>query len=48
MSQRDAWLSDALSDLTSAEVELIGIAAGLLDRIADLPATVAMLPEQTA
>jgi hypothetical protein len=48
MSQRDAWLSDALSNLTPAEVDLLGIAAGLLDKIADLPATDSILSDKMA
>jgi DNA-binding MarR family transcriptional regulator len=48
MAQRDAWLSEALFDFTPAEVDLLRIAAGLLDRIADLPATDSMLPDKTA
>ncbi|MCM3886561.1 MarR family transcriptional regulator [Frankia sp. R82] len=37
MAQRDAWLVEALEDLTDAEVELVRIAAELLDRLADRP-----------
>ncbi len=48
MAQRDLWLSEALGDLTPAEVDLLSIAAGLLDRIADLPATDSAFHEQTA
>ncbi len=48
MAQRDAWLSEALMALTPAEVDLLSIAAGLLDRIADLPATESALPDKTA
>jgi DNA-binding MarR family transcriptional regulator len=38
MAQRDAWLSGALGELTEAETQLLAVAAGLLDRLAALPA----------
>src|SRR4051794_19184438 len=34
MADRDAWLTTALDELTEAEVELLGIAGRLLDRVA--------------
>jgi DNA-binding MarR family transcriptional regulator len=34
MAERDAWLSSALAPLTEAEVQLVRIAAGLMDRLA--------------
>jgi chloramphenicol 3-O-phosphotransferase len=37
MATRDAWLVDALDELTETEVELLGLAAGLLERLAELP-----------
>ncbi len=37
MAQRDAWLTRALDDLTDAEVELVRIAAELLDDLAERP-----------
>jgi DNA-binding MarR family transcriptional regulator len=37
MRQRDQWLAGALSELTEAEVRLLHIAAGLLDRLAAAP-----------
>jgi len=37
MADRDAWLTGALGDLTHAEVELVRIAAELLDRVAERP-----------
>ncbi|MCL9796994.1 hypothetical protein [Frankia sp. AgKG'84/4] len=37
MAQRDAWLTRALDDLTDAEVELVRIAAELLDGLAERP-----------
>lgn len=39
MWQRDSWLSDALSVLSTAEVGLLGIAAALMDRLADFSST---------
>jgi DNA-binding MarR family transcriptional regulator len=38
MAQRDAWLDAALGDFTAAEVGVLEIAAGLLERLADHPA----------
>lgn len=35
MADRDAWLAGALGSLTEAEVELLRIAAGLMDRLAE-------------
>lgn len=35
MAERDAWLTSALAPLTAAEVQLVRLAAGLMDRIAD-------------
>ena len=38
MGQRDEWLAAAMTaELTSTEIELLGLAAGLLERLADLP-----------
>ena len=34
MARRDAWLAGALEDLTAAEIGLLDVAAGLLDRLA--------------
>jgi DNA-binding MarR family transcriptional regulator len=33
MAERDAWLSEALESLTEAEVQLLRIAGGLMDRL---------------
>jgi DNA-binding MarR family transcriptional regulator len=35
MGHRDAWLADALGDLSDREVEVLGVAAGILDRLAE-------------
>jgi DNA-binding MarR family transcriptional regulator len=37
MARRDAWLAGALEGLTAAEVGLLDVAAGLLDRLAATP-----------
>lgn len=37
MAHRDAWLADALLDLTDAEIEILHVASGLLDRLAADP-----------
>ncbi|CAO5150333.1 MarR family transcriptional regulator [Frankia sp. AiPs1] len=37
MAHRDSWLAQAMEDLTGAEVELVRIAAELLDRLAERP-----------
>ncbi|WP_197537256.1 MULTISPECIES: MarR family winged helix-turn-helix transcriptional regulator [Frankia] len=37
MADRDAWLAQALDDCTAAEVNLLRIAAGLLESLADRP-----------
>jgi DNA-binding MarR family transcriptional regulator len=39
MAHRDEWLAGSLTSLTSAEIVLVHIAAGLLERLADLPAS---------
>ena len=43
MAERDAWLAAALGELSEAERQLLRIAAGLMDRLAD--AEVNVLPE---
>ena len=48
MAQRDAWLAAALGTLTAAEVGLLGIAAALMERIADIPAAEATRYLETA
>jgi hypothetical protein len=48
MAQRDAWLAAALGTLTAAEVGLLGIAAALMERIADIPAAEATRYRETA
>jgi len=35
MAQRDAWLAEAIADCSEAEIELLRIAAKLLDDLAD-------------
>ena len=35
MAERDAWLASALAELTETEVQVLRIAGGLLDRLAD-------------
>ncbi|QUQ68625.1 MarR family winged helix-turn-helix transcriptional regulator [Kutzneria sp. CA-103260] len=35
LSSRDRWLAAALAGLTDAEAELVGLAAALMDRLAD-------------
>jgi DNA-binding MarR family transcriptional regulator len=35
MAHRDAWLADALDDLSDLEVEVLGIAAVIMDRLAE-------------
>ncbi|WP_261565964.1 MarR family winged helix-turn-helix transcriptional regulator [Frankia gtarii] len=37
MADRDAWLAQAMDIFTEAEVEMLRIAAGLLERLADRP-----------
>jgi hypothetical protein len=34
MAHRDAWLTGALAELTDLEVEVVRLAAGILDRLA--------------
>ena len=46
LAERDAWLADALGTLSHAEVEMLGIAARLIDRLADHAVAVAPLPVQ--
>ena len=46
LAERDAWLADALGTLSRAEVEMLGIAARLIDRLVDCAVAVAPLPEQ--
>jgi DNA-binding MarR family transcriptional regulator len=48
MAQRDAWLAEALGTLTAAEADLLGIAAGLMEGIADIPAAEAAGYSKTA
>ncbi len=43
MAERDAWLADALGTLSHAEVEMLGIAARLIDRLVDHAAAVTPL-----
>ncbi len=40
MADRDAWLQEALGELTEAEAEILRIASGLMERLAaaDIPA----------
>jgi DNA-binding MarR family transcriptional regulator len=35
MAHRDAWLNTALADLPDVEVEVLGLAAGIMDRLAE-------------
>lgn len=35
MATRDAWLAGALQQLTATEIQLLALAAGLMDRLAD-------------
>lgn len=35
MAHRDAWLNIALADLPDVEVEVLGLAAGIMDRLAE-------------
>jgi DNA-binding MarR family transcriptional regulator len=35
MRSRDAWLQQAMSNVTEAERQVLGIAAGLMERMAD-------------
>jgi hypothetical protein len=37
MAERDTWLAGALCGLSPAEVGLLELAAGLLERLADQP-----------
>jgi DNA-binding MarR family transcriptional regulator len=37
MADRDAWLTQALADLTDAEIDLLRIAGRLMDRLAGAP-----------
>jgi DNA-binding MarR family transcriptional regulator len=39
MAQRDQWLAEALGSLTRTEIELLRLAAELIDRLADAPST---------
>lgn len=48
MAHRDAWLADALLDLTDAEVEILHVASGLLDRLAADPAPADAPPVRAA
>lgn len=48
MAQRDAWLAEALGTLTPAETGLLEIAAGLMERIAGIPAVEAARYGETA
>ena len=34
MGHRDAWLADALEELSDREVDVLGLAAGIMDRLA--------------
>jgi hypothetical protein len=36
MADRDAWLAEALGTLTAAEADILRVAAGLMDRLADV------------
>jgi DNA-binding MarR family transcriptional regulator len=36
MAHRDAWLAAALTTLTDAEIEIVRVAATLMDRLADV------------
>jgi DNA-binding MarR family transcriptional regulator len=38
MASRDAWLEEALGLLTEAEAEILRVAAGLMERLAEQPA----------
>ena len=44
MAERDAWLADALGTLSRAEVEMLGIAASLIDRLVDCAVALAPMP----
>ena len=47
MSARDVWLENALDCLTEAEAEVLRIAAGLMERLAEpMPASVATTGEE--
>jgi DNA-binding MarR family transcriptional regulator len=46
MAERDAWLADALGTLSYAEVEMLAIAARLIDRLVDHAVAVAPLAAQ--
>lgn len=35
MAHRDAWLATALADLSDMEVEVLGLAAGIMERLAE-------------
>jgi len=48
MAQRDAWLAEALTALTAAEIDLLKIAAALLEQIADRPTGDRVPDSQTA
>jgi DNA-binding MarR family transcriptional regulator len=37
--RRDAWLAEAITDLTDTEAQLLRLAAGLMDRLADTKPT---------
>ncbi len=44
MAQRDEWLAGALTGLSDAELALLRVAAGLLDRLATTPAPAEVRP----
>jgi DNA-binding MarR family transcriptional regulator len=46
MASRDEWLEEALGSLTEAEAEILRVAAGLMERLAEEPA--AAVVEQPA
>jgi DNA-binding MarR family transcriptional regulator len=48
MGERDAWLGRALDSLSNAEVDLLAIAAQLMEQLADLPAASPDLRSETA
>ena len=48
MADRDAWLRVALGELSQAEVELLGIAGRLMDRITYEPGIIVVLTWHTS